>query len=84
MGRMDEEKKIYTKNLLRVGIPYREIQTQLKIKFGSGFSNTTIQKIQVEVDEDENLRAELERVKNELALYKKLYFELLEAMKEKL
>ncbi len=55
------------------GIPYRDIQKQLKIKFGSGFSNTSLQKVQMEIDEDEDLRTELERVRNELFLHKKLY-----------
>jgi hypothetical protein len=84
MGKLDGEKKYYAKKLLQEGIPYRDIQKQLKIKFGSGFSNTTLQKFQLEVDEDEDLRTELERVRNELYLYKKLYFELLEAMKDKI
>ena len=84
MGRQDEEKKRLAKKLLQHGLPYRAIQSQLKIKFGSGFSNTTLQKIQIDLDNDDDLRAELIRVQNELALYKKLYFELLEAMKEKI
>jgi hypothetical protein len=78
------ETQYYAKKLLQEGIPYRDIQKQLKIKFGSGFSNTTLQKLQLEVDDDEDLRSELERVRNEMFLYKKLYFELLEAMKDKI
>ncbi|UYP46834.1 hypothetical protein NEF87_003119 [Candidatus Lokiarchaeum ossiferum] len=79
-----KEKITYAKSLLRVGMPYRDIQTQLKLKFGSGVSNNKLKDLQQDIEEDEDLRAELTRVKSELVLYKKLYFELLEAMKERL
>jgi len=78
------EKITFAKSLLHVGMPYREIQTQLKLKFGSGVSNNRLKELQQDIEEDEDLRTELARVKNELVLYKKLYFELLEAMKERL
>ncbi len=74
----------FAKSLLQVGMPYREIQTQLKLKFGSGVSNNKLKELQQDIEEDDDLRTELARVKNELILYKKLYFELLEAMKERL
>ena len=79
-----DEKILFAKSLLRAGIPYRKIQIQLKIKFGSGVSNTKLKMIQKDIEKDEDLRAELERVNNELILYKKMYFELLEAMKDRM
>ena len=37
-----------------------------------------------EIEEEESIQVKLEQCQKELALYKKLYFELLEAMKEKI
>ena len=78
------EKINFAKTLLEVGVPYREIQIQLKIKFGSGVSNSKLRDLQQDLEEDGDLRVELARVNKELVLYKKLYFELLEAMKARL
>ena len=47
-------------------------------------SNTTLQKLQDEVTELTTLRLEMEKLKPELALYKNLYFELLDMMNKKL
>lgn len=79
-----KEKITFAKSLLQVGMPYRDIQAQLKLKFGSGVSNNKLKELQQDIEEDDDIRAELTRVKSELVLYKKLYFELLEAMKERL
>ncbi|WP_457559038.1 hypothetical protein [Candidatus Harpocratesius sp.] len=84
MGKSTIEKLDYAKSLLRAGIPYRDIQIQLRIKFGSGVSNTTLQNLYQEMIDEMDLRSQLSECKRELALYKKLYFELVDAMKEKL
>ena len=47
-------------------------------------SNSTLQKLQDEVSEVATLRREFEKMKHELALYKNLYFELLDMMNKKL
>ena len=47
-------------------------------------SNTTLQKLQDEVTELTALRRDMEKLKHELALYKNLYFELLDMMNKKL
>jgi len=56
----------------------------LKLRFGSGMSNTTLQKLQDERDEINRLREELKRCKYQLDLYKRLYNELLEKLRGKL
>jgi len=79
-----EEKKEYVRKLLHAGIPYREIQDHLKIRFGSGMSNTTLKTMALETDEILNLRKNFIETKKELEMYKELYFELLKTIKEKL
>ncbi|WP_457559607.1 hypothetical protein [Candidatus Harpocratesius sp.] len=69
---------------MKINLTYREVQEELKRKFGSGVSNTTLQKIQEEISEIVELRAENNQLKQELAMYKNLYFELLDVMKKKL
>ncbi len=84
MGKSSQEKIEYAQQLLRADIPYREIQEYLKLRFGSGMSNTTLQKLQDERDEINRLREELKRCKYQLDLYKRLYNELLEKIQGKL
>ena len=79
-----EEKKEYVRKLLHAGIPYREIQDHLKIRFGNGMSNTTLKNMAQETDEILILRKDLIETKKELELFKELYYELLKAIKEKL
>ena len=78
------EKKEYVHKLLHAGIPYREIQDHLKLRFGSGMSNTTLKNMAQETDEILILRKDLADTKKELELFKELYYELLKAVKEKL
>ena len=79
-----EEKKEYVRKLLHAGIPYREIQDHLKVRFGTGMSNTTLKNMAQETDEFLILRKDLTETKKELELFKELYYELLKAVKEKL
>ncbi|UYP46705.1 hypothetical protein NEF87_002990 [Candidatus Lokiarchaeum ossiferum] len=84
MGKSSDEKVNLARQLLQLGVPYREIQATLKSKFGSGMSNTTLKKMQEKMEEAKSLREQLDRCQEERNLYKKLYFELLEAVKKKL
>lgn len=90
MPKSSQAKIDLTKQLIAAGVPYREIQDILQKTFGSGVSNTTIQKLMQKEDELDQLRNELEKSKQELekskhdlALYKHLYFELLQTLKNK-
>lgn len=84
MGKSSQEKIDYARQLLRAQIPYREIQEYLKLRFGAGMSNTTLQKLQDEEDEIKQLREELTQTRHQLTLYKRLYHELLEKIQGKL
>jgi len=84
MGKSSKEKIDYARQLLNAEIPYREIQEYLKLRFGSGMSNTTLRKLQDDHDEINQLREELKRVNNQLDLYKRLYNELLQKLQGKL
>ena len=77
------EKIAFAQQLLQQGYKYRDIQEILKKKYKSGMSNSTLTKLQAEMDENQNLKAEIQRLKYELALYKNLYQELLETIKSK-
>lgn len=84
MGKSSQEKIEYAQQLLRADIPYREIQEYLKLRFGSGMSNTTLRKLQDEHDEINRLREDLKRSNYQLDLYKRLYHELLEKLQGKI
>ena len=79
-----QEKIEYAQQLLCADIPYREIQEYLKLRFGSGMSNTTLQNLQETRDEIGRLQEELKRCNHQLELYKRLYHELLEKLQGKL
>lgn len=81
MGKSQKPKLERAMELLDQQIPYREIQEILKNEFGSGLSNTSLRNIQKEQDTLEQLTDENQRLKEELAIFKKLYFELVEATK---
>ena len=84
MGKSSQEKIDFARQLLRARIPYRDIQDMMKSKFGSGMSNNTLQSIVVREDKIEVLMGQLTECRKELELYKKLYFELFAAMKDKI
>lgn len=78
-----EEKSFYARKLLRLELPYREIQSELKRKYGSGVSNSTLKEIQDDLQKIDKLREENHKLRKELAMYKSLYFDLMDTMKKK-
>ena len=84
MVKSSKEKLDTAKKLLLQGAPYREIQKKLNDQYGSGVSNSTLIKLQKKNDEIQLLKLENFQLKEELALFKKLYFELLAATKNKM
>ena len=78
------EKVEYARQLVKLGLPYREIQEELRSQFGTGMSNTTLQKLGSQDTEITELKKLLADTTNELELYKRLYNELIGAMKDKL
>lgn len=84
MAKSSQEKIEYAKQLLRAQLPYREVQESLKIRFGSGMSNTTLQKLISEEDEIKRLKEQLAKANNQLELYKRLYHELLQKIQNHL
>ena len=84
MPKSSEEKIAFTQALLKLNYTYRDVQLVLKRYFGAGVSNNTLQKLQIEVERVSNVQEELKKCRYELDLYKNLYLELLNAMKEKI
>ena len=84
MVKSSKEKLDFTRKLLQMGLSYREIQEKLRVQFGSGVSNTTLIKLQKKNDEVSQLRKENDQLTEELALFKKLYFELLALTKKRM
>lgn len=84
IGKSSKEKIDFTKNLLKMGVSYRDIQLNLKIKYGNGMSNTTLQNLHVEVRHEIEREDRIIQLESELALYKQMYFELLETVKKKM
>jgi hypothetical protein len=93
MPRTIPNKIEYTKQLLQIDVPYRDIQSILKNKYGSGVSNNTLQKLREEIidldalfEELEELRKlrplvhEVAELRKDIKMYKSLYFELMETL----
>ena len=66
------EKVEYARQLVKLGLPYREIQEELRNQFGTGMSNTTLQKLGSQDTEITELKKMLADTTNELELYKRL------------
>lgn len=79
-----DEKREFARKMLKADIPYKEIQDFLKQRFGSGMSNTTLKNLAKEDNKITRLQVELQKTKEQLALFKKLYFEIVEKMRDKL
>ena len=79
MPHADKAKQEYASSLLNEGIKYREIQQKLQDKFGSGMSNTTLQKLQKQIKEMYILKKRVRELEEEVNLWKSMYFELKEA-----
>ena len=84
MAKSSPEKLDTAKKLLLQGFPYREIQKKLNDQYGSGVSNSTLIKLQKKNDEIHLLKQETFQLREELALFKKLYFELVAATKKRM
>ena len=82
MARTDSKKIEIIYRLLDEGLTYREIQGQLQQKFGSGVSYTTLKKLNKETPKVVALEKENTHLKEEVKLFKRLYFELLDASKQ--
>ena len=65
-----------------MGVSYRDIQVNLKIKYGNGMSNTTLQNLHLEVQREMARDDRIQQLETELSLYKQMYFELLETVKK--
>lgn len=90
MPKSSQAKKDLARKLLAAGVPYREVQEILRKTFGSGMSNTTMQKLVQKEDELTMLKRELdeayreiEKLRHDLALYKHLYNDLKENLMER-
>lgn len=81
MPKSSRQKIEYAQHLLLRGETYREIQKLLVEKFGSGMSNSTLMKIQKKTPNPLELLDRIEELDKELALFKRLYFELADVMK---
>jgi hypothetical protein len=84
MGKSNQEKFDLAEHLLKEGKPYRFIQDALIAKFGSGMSNTTLKRLLKEQNKIYQLEERNKQLEHELALFKKMYFELLNATKKSL
>ena len=80
----DDDKNQFVESLLQIGKNYRDIQDALKKKYGTGMSNTTLKKIHARMSKVRQLEEKVAYLEEELALFKRLYFELLRATKKKL
>ncbi len=78
MGRSSQEKIDTAIELLQAGKTFREIQAVLQQKFKSSMSFSTLSKLKkiqsTNTEESEKIR----RLEQELELFKKLYFDLVE------
>ncbi|OLS15092.1 MAG: hypothetical protein RBG13Loki_1279 [Promethearchaeota archaeon CR_4] len=84
MGKSSKEKFDLVEQLLQEGKPYRVIQEKLLEKFGSGMSNTTLKRLLNEQNKIHQLEEKNMQLEHELALFKKMYFELLNATRKSL
>lgn len=84
LGKSSKEKIQLAEKLLSNGTSYRFIQEQLKKNFGSGMSNTTLNNLQRSQSKVKILEEKIEFLEDELALFKKLYFQIRKATKKRL
>ena len=84
MGKSSKEKIELAEKLLINKTSYRLIQEELKKKFGSGLSNTTLRDLQRDQSRVNILEEKIEFLEEELALFNKLYFQLRKATKNRL
>lgn len=78
MGKSSQEKINYAIELLKKGKTFREIQAILQKKFHSSMSFSTLTKLKKILSEKNDQSQRITLLEKELALFKKLYFDLLE------
>ncbi|WP_371806703.1 hypothetical protein [Candidatus Lokiarchaeum ossiferum] len=78
MAKTKKEKIEYAKKLIEEELSYDEIQKKLFKKFGSGMSNSTIKRLSEQKESIADLKKRNKELENELNLFKRLYFDLLE------
>ena len=84
MPKSSKEKHEFARLLLQEGISYAQIQEEMKIKYGTGMSNSTLQRLIVETSRIKELEDQVSEMAMELKMYKKMYYELLDAVKERI
>ncbi|UYP45481.1 hypothetical protein NEF87_001766 [Candidatus Lokiarchaeum ossiferum] len=84
MPKSSKEKQDHARALLDQGISYSQIQQDLKNRYGTGMSNSTLQRLIGESDRIHELEDHVKELSLELKMYKKMYYELLDAVKEKI
>ena len=82
MGKSSQEKIDYAITLLKMGKTFRDIQKQLKNKFGSSMSFSTLTKLKDISAKNTEESAKIKQLEQELTLFKRLYFELLNKNQE--
>jgi hypothetical protein len=82
MGKSSQEKIDYAITLLKLGKTFRNIQKQLKNKFGSSMSFSTLTKLKDISAKNTEESVKIKQLEQELALFKRLYFELLDKDQE--
>ena len=84
MPKSSKEKQELARLLLNEGISYDQIQDELKNKYGSGMSNTTLKRLTVKPERIAELEDKVNELTLDLKMYKKMYYELLDVVKEKI
>ena len=84
MPKLRKQRKDFVKQLMQNDYNYDQIQEKLKEKFGTGMSNTTLQRIKSEMQEITFLKKEIQHLQEEVQLWKNLYFELKDATIKKI
>ena len=84
MPKSSKEKHEFARLLLQEGISYAQIQEEMKIKYGTGMSNSTLQRLIVETGRIKELETQVNEMAMELKMYKKMYYDLLDAVKERI
>jgi hypothetical protein len=78
----NKEKQDFAVNLLRKGISYNIVNDKLKSKYGTGMSNSTLKKLRNYAYSEPTNKDKIIELEQELKLFKRLYFELLEKDKK--
>lgn len=69
MVKSSYEKIEFARKLVKIKIPFREIQKELRIRYDSGMLNSTLQKMSREIDDISTLERKVEQLESE-----KLFF----------